>query len=91
MAEPLAVALGFITNACTGFLGICSFCLDTLFNIDIVLRALNLPKSNVPYPLRRVDGLGVGGKWREWNEGREWELGLVRIMKTDSFSLFLKK
>lgn len=90
MAEPLAVALGFITNARTGYLGICSFCLDTLFNIDRVLRALILPQSNVPYPLRRVDRLGVGDKWREWNEGREWELGLVCTMKIDSFFLFLK-
>ena len=58
---------------------------DTLLSLDTVGRALNLPQSNVPYPL---SGLG----WREWKEGREWELGLVCKMKEDSlFSFQFKK
>ena len=48
---PMAVAPGFISTACTGFLGNYSLWMDTLFSIDIVERDLELPQSNVPYLL----------------------------------------
>ena len=35
-------------------------------------------------------GVWLGSKWRKWEEGREWELGLICIMKIDViFNLFL--
>ena len=35
--------------------------------------------------------VGWEGMWREWEEGREWELGLVCIMKRYSLFYFLKR
>ena len=58
--RPLSVALGFIPTACTGFLRIYSLFMDNLLSLAIVERGFDLPQSNVPYPLRRVDAGGVG-------------------------------
>ena len=48
---PLAEAPALIPTAYTGFLEIYSLWMDTLFILDIVERALDLPQINVPYPL----------------------------------------
>lgn len=48
---PLAVALGFITTACIGFLVTHSLRIDSMLSIEIVERALNLPHSNANYSL----------------------------------------
>lgn len=42
----------------------------------------------MPYPLGEVDG-GEKGRWRRWEEGKDWELGLVFKMKEKSV-FFLK-
>ena len=62
--------------------------IDTLLSLDIVGRALYLPQSNVPYPLWGVDG--DEGRWKEWKEGREWELGLVVKWKKKIVCFFTK-
>ena len=74
------MAPGYIPNAFTGFLGAHSLWIDTLFRLDIVGRALGLPHKTMCLTLCE--------KWMEWEEEREWTLGLVYKMKTDSlFSL----
>lgn len=45
---PLVVATGFIPTAVLTFLETDSVWMDTLFILDIVGRALDLPQSNVP-------------------------------------------
>ena len=74
-------------TACTGFLGTYSLWMDTLINPDIV-EPWTFPKAmclNLS-----EDGRGkVGGMWMEWEEGREWEFGLVCVMKGDSLFSFL--
>ena len=81
---------GFIPAACTAFWGTYSLWMDTLLSLHIVMRALDLPQSNVAYPLRRVDGHGgiCGGKWEE---GRELEHGLICVMKKDCLFSLKKK
>ena len=59
---PLAVGAGLIPTACTGFFGTHSLWRNTLLSLNIVSRTLVLPQTNVPYPLRRVDGRWCVGK-----------------------------
>lgn len=42
-----------------------------------------LPQCKVPYPFLGLERGGVGSVWREWEEGREWEFGLVFLLKSN--------
>ena len=48
---PLTVAPEFIPTACAAFVGTHSLWIYTLLSLDIVGRALDLPQTNVHYPL----------------------------------------
>ena len=74
---PLVVALGFVSPACTGFLGSYSLWIYALLNLDVVGRALDLPQGRVPCPPLGQEGEKWKGVWRDWEEGREWKFGLV--------------
>ena len=41
----------------------------TLLSLDIVGRTLDLLQSNVPYPLRGLNGCGVGGYMEGMGDG----------------------
>ena len=73
----MTIALEFVSTACTGFLGSYSLWMYTLLNLDIVGRALNFPQGRVPCPLLGCEGVGCEDVWREWEEKREWEFGLI--------------
>ena len=71
---PLAVALGFVSAACTGFLGSYSLWIYTLLSLDVVGRTLDLPQGKVPCLQLglKVDGVA---EYVEGMEGRE-EVGI---------------
>ena len=49
--RALAVAPEVVPTVSTGFFGTYSLWMDTFLSLDIVGRALDLPQSNVSYPL----------------------------------------
>ena len=63
IAEQLAMATGFVSPPWTGIWGTYSLWKDNLLSLDIVGRVLDLPQSNVSYPL--------------WIWGAGWEVGGV--------------
>lgn len=87
---PLAVALGFISPACTGCLGIYSLWMDIFLSLDIVERAVGLPQSDVPHPLWSIDRGGVGEYVEEKGGRKGVRLGMVCVMKEIVCFLFWK-
>ena len=71
--ETLAVALGFISTACTGFFGILFSLNAYLAQLGCSGKGLGLPTGQGVLPSLRTGGCvwGVGGKWEE---ERKWEI-----------------
>ena len=68
----MTVALGFVSNAVTGFLGSYSLWMYTLLNLVVVRRALDFPQGRVLCPLLGLEGLGrrvCGGSRRRGGSG----------------------
>ena len=72
------MALGFVSNACTDFLGSCSLWMYTLLSLDVVGRALDLAQSRVPCPPLGLEGdvVGVHVEGMGGEEGVEIWIGI---------------
>ena len=65
----MIVALGFVSTACTGFLGSYSIWMHTFLSLDVGGRALDFPQGRVPCPL--LDRTGCKRGFGEEQEGSE--------------------
>ena len=67
----MIMALGFVSTACTGFLGSYSIWMHTFLSLDGEGRALDFPQGRVPCPLLGLEG--GEGEWERRRKMGRWE------------------